>query len=223
MKVLHFQALVVGALCLGAAVLAAETNNHHQQLAELQADARNTPADPAPALRRDIDALGVRLATLQPQVVALGEVQGRHTAAQAALGQQQGELAASLMTLQAAPPGPSRNDLTALEQRLATAEATLQKLSARPAMPAAANTQPKASTGEKAKAKALTPPFTLLGIETRGDVRFVAALPVGAYSLTTVHLLQPGDSLNSWQLRAIRADQVVFHIPGHGDRTLPLP
>lgn len=223
MKVLHFQALVIGALCLGAAVLAAEAYNHHQQLAELQADARNAPADPAPALRRDIDALGARLTTLQPQVVALGEAQGRHTAAQAALGQQQDELAVSLKALEAAPPGPSSSDLTALERRLAAAEAKLEKLSTRPSVPAAANTQPKASTDGKAKAKALTPPFTLLGIETRGDARFVAALPAGAHSLTTVHLLQPGDSLNSWQLRAIRADQVVFHVAGHGDHTLPLP
>lgn len=223
MKVLHFQALVVGALCLGAAVLAAETYNHHQQLAELQADARNAPADPAPTLRRDIDALADRLTTLQPQVVALGEAQGRHTAAQAALGQQQDELAVSLKALEVAPPGPSSSDLTALERRLAAVEATLEKLSARPAVPAAANTQPRVTTGEKAKAKALTPPFTLLGIENRGDIRFVAALPAGAHSLTTVHLLQPGDSLNSWQLRAIRADQVVFHVPGHGDHTLSLP
>ncbi|OAS04562.1 hypothetical protein AYO08_14455 [Pseudomonas putida] len=223
MKVLHFQALVVGALCLSAAVLAAETYNHHQQLAELQAAARNAPADPAPALRRDIDALRDRLTTLQPQVVALDEAQGRHSAAQAALGQQQDELTVSLKTLQAKPPGPSSDDLTALEQRLAMAEATLEQLSACPSVPAAANTQPIASTGVKAKAKPLAPPFTLLGIETRGDLRFVAALPAGAHSLTTVHLLQPGDSLNSWQLRAIRADQVVFHVPGHGDHTLPLP
>ena len=223
MKVLHFQALVVGALCLGAAVLAAETYNHHQQLAELQVAARNTPADPAPALRRDIDALSAKLATLEPQLVALSEAQGRHTAAQVALGQQQDELAVSLKALEAAPPGPSSSDLTALERRLAAAEATLEKLSARTSVTAIANTQPQASSGEKAKAKPLAPPFTPLGIETRGDVRFVAALPAGAHSLTTVHLLQPGDSLNSWQLRAIRADQVVFHVPGHGDHTLPLP
>jgi len=220
MKVLHFQALVVGALCLGAAMLAAETYNHHQQLAELQAAARNTPADPAPALRRDIDALAERLTTLQPQVVALADAQDRHTAAQAALGQQQDELAASL---KAAPPGPSSNDLTALGQRLAAAEATLEKLSTRPSAPETANTQPQASSGEKAKAKPLAPPFTLLGIETRGDVRFVTALPAGGHSLTTVHLLQPGDSLNSWQLRAIRTNQVVFHVSGQGDHTLPLP
>ncbi|MDO1498480.1 hypothetical protein HND72_28490 [Pseudomonas putida] len=223
MKVLHFQTLVVGALCLGAAVLAAETYNHHQQLAELLAAAHNAPADPAPALRRDVDALGEKLTALQPQVVALGEAQGRHTAAQAALGQQQDELAVSLKALEAAPPGPSSNDMTALGQRLATTEATLEKLSTRPSAPATANTQPQASSGEKAKTKPLAPPFSLLGIETRGDVRFVAALPAGAHSLTTVHLLQPGDSLNSWQLRAIRADQVVFHVPGHGDHTLSLP
>ena len=223
MKVLHFQALVVGALCLGTAVLAAKTYNHHQQLAELQAAAGNAPADPAPALRRAVDALGARLTTLQPQVVALSEAQGLHTAAQAALGQQQDELAVSLKALQAAPPGPSSNDLKTLEHRLATAEATLEKLSTLPSVPAATNAQVKSFTSAKAKAKPLAPPFTLLGIETRGDVRFVAALPTGAHSLTTVHLLQPGDSLNSWQLRAIRTNQVVFHVPGQGDHTLPLP
>ena len=223
MKVLHFQALVVGALCLGAAVLAAETYNHHQQLAELQAAAHNAPADPAPALRRDIDALANRLTTLQPQIVALGVAQSRHTAAQAALGQQQGELAVSLKALEAAPLGPSSSDLTALEHRLATAEATLEKLSTLPSVPVATNAQVKSFASAKAKAKPLAPPFTLLGIETRGDVRFVAALPTGAHSLTTVHLLQPGDRLNSWQLRAIRTNQVVFHVPGQGDHTLPLP
>ena len=35
--------------------------------------------------------------------------------------------------------------------------------------------------------------------------------------------LQPGDSLNNWQLRTIREDQAVFHVPGHGDRALPIP
>lgn len=223
MKVQHFQALVIGALCLGAAVLAAETYNHHQQLAELQAAARDTPADPVPALRRDIDALGNTLATLQPQVVALGEAQGQSASAQAGLGQQLAELTASLKALQAIPRGPSSADLARLEQRLATAEAALEKLSSTPAVPATATARPATATVPNAKAKAPTPPFTLLGIETRGAVRFVAALPAGARSLSTVHLLQPGDSLNNWQLRTIRADQAVFHVPGHGDRTLPLP
>ena len=223
MKVQHFQALVIGALCLGTAVLAAETYNHHQQLAELQAAARNASADPAPALRRDIDALSNTLATLQPQVVALGEAQDQSASAQVGLSQQLAELTASLKELQATPRGPSSADLTALEQRLATAEAALEKLSSTPAVPAAAITRPAASAVQKAKARAPTPPFTLLGIETRGAVRFVVAQPAGAGALSDAHLLQPGDSLNNWQLRAIRADQAVFHVPGHDDRTLPLP
>ncbi|WP_444756739.1 hypothetical protein [Pseudomonas sp. A014] len=223
MKVQHFQALVIGALCLGAAVLAAETYNHHQQLAELQAAARNAPADPVPALRRDVDALSNTLATLQPQVVALGEAQGQSASAQTGLSQQLAELTASLKVLQATPRGPSSADLTALEQRLATAEVAFEKLSSTPAVPAATITRPATAIGQKTKAKAPTPPFTLLGIETRGAVRFVTALPAGARSLSAVHLLQPGDSLNNWQLRTIREDQAVFHVPDHGDRTLPLP
>ena len=223
MKVQHFQALVIGALCLGAAVLAAETYNHHQQLVELQATARDTPADPAPALRRDIDALSNTLATLQPQVAALGEAQGQSASAQAGLSQQLADLSASLKVLQATPRGPSNADLTRLEQRLAAVESAIEKLSTPAAVPAAAITRPATATGQKTKAKSPAPPFTLLGIETRGAIRFVAALPAGARSLSAVHLLQPGDSLNNWQLRTIREDQAVFHVPDHGDRTLPLP
>ena len=223
MKVHRFQALVIGGLCLGAAVLAGETYNQHQQLAELQAAARGAPADPAPALRRDVDALGNTLATLQLQVAALGDAQGQHASAQTTLSQQLDEMAASLKAVQAAPSGPSSADFSALEQRLGRTEIALEPLSARASVPAADTTRPLAPMGQKAKAKAPAPPLTLLGIETRGVVRFVTALPTGAHSLSTVHLLQPGDSLNGWQLRTIHEDEAVFHAPGHGDRTLPLP
>ncbi|MNJ76998.1 hypothetical protein D3C77_744020 [compost metagenome] len=86
-----------------------------------------------------------------------------------------------------------------------------------------ATAPPTAPGSDQSKAKARQPPFTLQGIETRGTVRFVTALPAGTHALSTVHLLQPGDSLNGWQLRAIREGQAVFHVPGHGDRTLPIP
>lgn len=222
MKVHHFQALVLGALCLGAAVLAAETYNHHQQLAGIEAAARDAPADPAPALRRDIDALNSKVVTLQQQIAALGDTQNQHATVQTALDQQLNELAASVRALQVTPPGPSNAQLNSLEQRVGTAEATLTKLTTRPDGPAPV-TAPAPTTDGKTKAKAPEPPFTLQGVETRGAVRFVAALPAGAHALTTVHLLQPGDSLNGWQLRAICDDRAVFHVPGHGERTLPLP
>ena len=223
MKVHHFQALVIGALCLGAAVLAAETYNQHQQLAELQTAARNAPADPGPSLRRDIGELRTTLATLPPQVAALKDTLHQHTSAQATLGQQLDELGTSVRVLQALPPGPSSADLTALAQRMGVTEAALEKLSTAPKEPEATAASQSAAIREKSKAKASQPPFTLQGIETRGTIRFVAALPAGAHALSTVHLLQPGDSLNGWQLRAIRDGQAVFHVPGYGDRALPIP
>ncbi|MBA6104647.1 MULTISPECIES: hypothetical protein [Pseudomonas] len=223
MKVHHFQALVIGVLCLGAAVLAAESYNQHQQLAELQTAARNAPDDPSPSLRRDIGELHTTLSTLSPQVAALKDAQHQHTSAQTTLGQQLDELATSVRVLQALPPGPSRADLTALAQRMGVAEAALEKLSTGPKVPEATAASQSASIREKPIIKALQPPFTLQGIETRGTIRFVTALPAGAHALSTVHLLQPGDSLNGWQLRAIREGQAVFHVPGHGDRILPIP
>lgn len=223
MKAHHFQALVIGALCLGAAVLATASYNQHQQLAELQTAARNAPADPGPSLRRDIGELRTKLTTLLPQVAALEDAQHQQTTAQATLGQQLDELATSVRVLQALPPGPSSTDLTALAQRMGVAEAALEKLSTASKVPEGTAASQSASIREKLKPKALQPPFTLQGIETRGTIRFVTALPAGTHALSTVHLLQPGDSLNGWQLLAIREGQAVFHVPGHGDRTLPIP
>lgn len=220
MKVHHFQALVLGALCLGAAVLAAVTYNHQQQLTELLVAAENAPADPAPALRRDLDALGTTLAAIPPQVKAQGEHQRQQDAAFATLSKQLDEVSASLKAIGAVSPSPTKADLAAMDQRLGNAEIAIRALEVRPATPSA-QTQPAAPA--KPAAKAPTPPFTLLGVETRGEVRFVSAQPAGAHALSTVHLLQPGDSLNGWQLKTIRRNQAVFHVPGLGERSLPLP
>ncbi|MDH4846033.1 hypothetical protein E8E78_16310 [Pseudomonas sp. BN505] len=222
MKVHHFQALVLGALCLGAAVLAAVTYNHQQQLTALLVAADNAPADPAPALRRELDALDATLAALPPQVNALGEHQRQQDATFATLSKQLDEVSASLKAIAAVPLGPTKADLAALEQRLGNAETAVQALEARPAPPSA-QPQPAAPAKSAAKAQAPTPPFTLLGIETRGDVRFVSALPAGAHALSTVHLLQPGDSLNGWHLKAIRENQAEFQVRGLGERSLSLP
>jgi hypothetical protein len=222
MKVHHFQALVLGALCLGAAVLAAVTFNHQQQLTALLVALENAPADPVPALRRDLNALGVTLAALPAQVQALGEHQRQQDATFTTLSKQLNEVSASLKSIEAVPVGPTNADLAALDQRLGNAEIAIRALEVRPATPSA-QTQPAAPAKPAAKAQAPTPPFTLLGVETRGDVRFVSALPAGAHALSTVHLLQPGDSLNDWQLKAIRRNQAVFQVPGLGERSLPLP
>ncbi|AJG12573.1 MULTISPECIES: hypothetical protein [Pseudomonas] len=222
MKVHHFQALVLGALCLGAAVLAAVTYNHQQQLTALLVAAENAPADPVPALRRDLDVLSATVAALPAQVKALGEHQRQQDATFATLSKQLDEMSASLKAIEAEPLGPTNADLVALEQRLDNTETAVHTLEARSTAPSA-QTQSAASAKRAAKIQTPTPPFTLLGVETRGDVRFVSALPAGAHALSTVHLLQPGDSLNDWQLKAIRRNQAVFQVPGLGERSLPLP
>lgn len=222
MKVHHFQALVLGALCLGAAVLAAQTYNHQQQLTALLVAADNAPADPVPALRRDLDALRTTIAALSPQVKALGEHQRLQDATFVTQSKQLDQVSASLKAIEAVPLGPSKSDLAALEQRLDSAETAVRLLEARPTA-SSAQSQPVAPTKQLTKTQAATPPFTLLGIETRGDVRFVSVLPAGAHALSTVHLLQPGDSLNGWQLKVLRRNQAVFQVPGLGERSLPLP
>ncbi|MDT3750411.1 MULTISPECIES: hypothetical protein [Pseudomonas] len=222
MKVHHFQALVLGALCLGAAVLAAVTYNHQQHLTALLVAAENALADPVPALRRNFDALAATVAALPSQVKALGEHQRQQDATFAALSKQLDEVSASLKAIEAVPVGPTKADLAVLEQRMGNAETAVDALVARPVAPPA-QPQPAAPAKPAAKTQTPTPPFTLLGVETRGEVRFVSAQPAGAHALPTVHLLQPGDSLNGWQLKTIRRIQAVFQVLGLGERSLPLP
>jgi len=118
--------------------------------------------------------------------------------------------------------GPTKPALAVLEQRMGNAETAVDALVARPVAPPA-QPQPAAPAKPAAKTQTPTPPFTLLGVETRGEVRFVSAQPAGAHALPTVHLLQPGDSLNGWQLKTIRRIQAVFQVLGLGERSLPLP
>lgn len=222
MKVHHFQALVLGALCLGAAVLAAVTYNHQQQLTALLVAADNAPADPVPSLRRDLDALGATFGALPAQIKALGEHQRQQDATFATLSRQLDEVNASLKAIEALPRGPTKSDLVALEQRLGNTETAVHALEARPTAPSTQR-QPAAPAKPAAKNQNPTQPFTLLGVETRGDVRFVSAQPACAHALSTVHLLQPGDSPNGWQLKTIRRNRAVFQVPGLGERSLPLP
>ncbi|WP_455921137.1 hypothetical protein [Pseudomonas putida] len=227
MKIQTFHDLLIGALCIAATLLAAVTYNHHQQLAVIAAIAAQAQPDPAPALRRDLDLLREGQAKLQAQMHDLTSQQEAVTASQAATRQLFDRLDAVVAEQTGSTANvPSSEVFTAWQQRLDKAEGELAHVQAQ----LAAKTQPLPRAEPvpmpKPKVKSLrpaAPPLSVLGIETRGSARFVSVLPTGARSLSALQLMQPGESLDGWQLREIQRDQAVFQVAGHADRSLPLP
>ncbi|MGY4494591.1 hypothetical protein [Pseudomonas sp. TE3610] len=227
MKIQTFHDLLIGALCIAATLLAALTYNHHQQLAAMVAVAAQAQPDPAPALRRDLDLLRDGQANLQAQMSDLSSQQEAVTASLAATRQQFDRLGAAVAEQsRSTANAPSTEVFTAWQQRLDKAEGELAHLQAQ--LAAKSQPLPHSKPTPTPAPKAITPrpaepPLSVLGIETRGSARFVSVLPTGARSLSAVQLLQPGESLDGWQLRTIESDRAVFQIAGHADRSLPLP
>lgn len=60
--------------------------------------------------------------------------------------------------------------------------------------------------------KTLVPPFSVVGIESRGGELFVSVAPSKSYSLNQIKLLRTGDSYRSWQLKSIRTNAAVFNV-----------
>ncbi|WP_416425179.1 hypothetical protein RAM80_05275 [Pseudomonas sp. App30] len=227
MKIQTFHDLLIGALCIAATLLAAVTYNHHQQLAAMVAVAAQAQPDPAPALRRDLDLLRDGQAKLQAQFRDLNSQQEAVTASQAAPRQQLDQLATIVAEqIRSTANVPSSEVFTAWQQRLNKAEGGLAHVQAQLAAKAQPRPRAEPAPMPKPKVKSLRPaqpPFSVLGIETRGRARLLSVLPAGQRSLSAVQLLQPGDSLNGWQLHEIQRDQAVFQVAGHADSSLPLP
>lgn len=110
-----------------------------------------------------------------------------------------------------------KSDLVSVQQQMNAIEmrvAQLSKLSRR-ASPPSAIVVPT-------KSEALSPPFRIVGVELRGGERFLSVLPLGAPTLTDLHLLRPGDSQGDWHLDALEPKAAVFGVHGHSQQ-IPFP
>jgi hypothetical protein len=111
----------------------------------------------------------------------------------------------------------SASDVLTLQQRLSAVETRLSRAQAvRPTLP------PRAPATEPTDTAPPDPPFTVLGIEWRGGKYFLSLVPAGAYSLEGVHVLQPGESYEDWQLETVDRSAAVFRVAGRSQRvTIP--
>jgi hypothetical protein len=86
----------------------------------------------------------------------------------------------------------------------------LQKAAATAPAPTASPAQTKS---RQTAPQAITPPFTVIGLEWRGGESFLAVSPTHAPRLADVSLLRAGDSLDGWRLFAIEPGQARFALP----------
>lgn len=219
-----FQTLLVGVLCLSVAGLSAVTVKQHQHLATLQTTLDNQP-DLAGAQRRQMEALESAQSTLRSELKQLSQSQEALNLAQERTRAQIDEVATALQTGSQHEVDPmDASQVRAWQARLEQAEHLISELQVRHAQPATTSVSPAPARLHAAK-KSPPPaaPFSLIGIELRGGVRFVSALARGARTLTAVQLAQIGDLIEGWRLQSLSSDTAVFKVPGHPEQSIAIP
>ncbi|WP_448125442.1 chemotaxis protein [Pseudomonas veronii] len=222
MKASTFQTLIIGLLCLAVAGLSGGLYNQYQHLAELQS--KNTQYQQTlDTLQRDSNALKDTQEKLQyalkdlKQMVDTGEQQAN------TLDPMLDQWAQEIQELRdGLAARVTEADLTALRARLEHVEQQLVNLKTQPSTPLSpATAKPKKTA--RPKPTPLSPPFSVLSVESRGGERFLAVAPPNSRSLRDVRLLHSGEQFGAWHLKVLEPNSAIFAVVAQPDQTVPLP
>jgi len=222
MKASTFQTLIIGLLCLAVAGLSGGLYNQYKHLAELQST--NTKYQQTlDTLQRDSNALKDTQEKLQyalkdlKQMVDTGEQQAN------TLDPMLDQWAQEIQELRdGLAARVTEADLTALRARLEHVEQQLVNLKTQPSTPLSpATAKPKKTA--RPKPAPLSPPFSVLSVESRGGERFLAVAPHDSRSLMDVRLLHSGEQLGAWHLKVLGPNAAIFAVAAHPDQTVHLP
>jgi hypothetical protein len=223
MKASTFQTLIVGLLCLAIAGLSGGLYNQYQRMAELQST--NTQYQQAlDTLQRDANALKDAQEKLQyalkdlKQMVDSGEQQANTLDPMLdQWAQEIQELRDGLATRATVA------DLTALRARFEYVEQQLLDLKTQPSSPPPTSSATKPKQKARPKPVPLSPPFSVLSVESRGGERFLAVAPHDSRSLTDVRLLHSGEQLGAWRLKVLELNSAIFAVAAQPDQTMQVP
>ncbi|PKA68132.1 hypothetical protein ATI02_0876 [Pseudomonas baetica] len=223
MKASTFQTLIVGLLCLTAAGLCGGLYNQYQRVAELQST--NTQyRQTLHTLQRDSSALKDAQEKLQyalkdmKQMVDTGEQQAN------TLDPMLDQWAQEIQELRdGLAARATQEDLTALRARLEHVEQQLLDLKAQPSPPPSTPSATKPKKTARPKPARLSPPFSVLSVESRGGERFLAVAPHDSRSLMDVRLLHSGEQLGTWQLKVLEPNSAIFAVAAQPDQTVQIP
>ncbi len=223
MKASTFQTLIVGLLCLAVAGLSGGLYNQYRRMTELQST--NTQyRQTLDTLQRDADALKDAQEKLQyalkdlKQIVDNGEQQAN------TLDPMLDQWAQEIQELRdRLADCATQADLTALRARLEQVEQQLLEHKTQPSPPPPTPSATKPKKTAHPKPTPLSPPFSVLSVESRGGERFLAVAPYDSRSLTDVRLLHRGEQQGAWRLKILEPNSAIFAVAAQPDQTVHLP
>ncbi|MFS2197686.1 chemotaxis protein [Pseudomonas sp. Pseusp3] len=223
MKASTFQNFIVGLLCLVIAGLSGGLYNQYQRVAELQST--NTQYQQAlDTLQRDANALKDAQEKLQyalkdlKQVVDSGEQQTN------TLDPMLDQWAQEIQELHdGLADRATVADLTSLRARFEYVEQQFLDLKTQPSPPPPTSSATKPKQKTRPKPVPLSPPFSVLSVESRGGERFLAVAPHDSRSLTDVRLLHSGEQLGAWRLKVLELNSAIFAVAAQPDQTVQVP
>ena len=218
MKASTFQTLIIGLLCLAVAGLSGGLYNQYQRVAELQStntqyrQTLDTLQHDSSALKDAQEKLQYALKDLK-QMVDTGEQQAN------TLDPMLDQWAQEIQELRDGLAAcATQADLTALRARLEQVE---QQTKLFPPPPTPSATKPKKTV--RPNPAPLSPPFSVLSVESRGGERFLAVAPHDSRSLTDVRLLHSGEQQGAWRLKILEPNSAIFAVAAQPDQTVHLP
>ncbi|KAA6197156.1 tropomyosin, partial [Pseudomonas lactis] len=212
MKASTFQTIIVGLLCLAVAGLSGGLFNQYQRMAELQST--NTQRfQTLDTLQRDLSALRDAQEKLQyslkdlKQMVDTGEQQAN------TLDPMLDQWAQEIQEMRdGLAERATVKDLTALSGRFEHVEQQLLELKTQPSLPPPTSSANKPKKTAPPKPVPLSPPFSVLGVESRGGERFLAVAPHDSSSLIDVRLLHAGEQFGAWHLKVLEPHSAIFSV-----------
>lgn len=223
MKVSTFQTLIVGSLCLAVSGLTGGLYNQYQRVTELE-NANVQRFQTLDTLQRDSNTLMDAQEKLQyalkdlKQMVDTGEQQAN------TLDPMLDQWAQEIQELRdGLADRATEADMIALRARLEHVEQQLLDIKTQTPLPPPTPSSAKPNKAARAKPAPLSPPFSMLGVESRGGERFLAVSPTDSRSLTDIRLLHNGEQLGTWQLKALEPNAAIFTVPTQPDQTVQLP
>ncbi len=223
MKASTFQTLIVGLLCLAVAGLSGGLYNQYQRMAGLQStdtqrlQTLNTLQRDSSALKDAQEKLQYSLKDLK-QMVDTGEQQAN------TLDPMLDQWAQEIQELRdGLAARATQADLTALRARLEQVEQQLLDLRTKPFPPPPTPSATKPKKTARPKPAPLSPPFSVLSVESRGGERFLAVAPHDSRSLTDVRLLHRGEQQEAWRLKRLEPNSAIFAVAAQPDQIVHLP
>jgi len=223
MKASTFQTLIVGSLCLAISGLSGGLYNQYQRVTELE-NANAQRLQTLDSLQRDSSTLMDAQEKLQyalkdlKQMVDSGEQQAN------TLDPMLDQWAQEIQELRdGLADRAAEADMIALRARLEHVEQQLLGLKTQPSLPPPTSSSAKPNKAARPKSAPLSPPFSVLGVESRGGERFLAVAPPDSRSLKDIRLLHNGEQLGAWQLKVLEPNAAIFTVPTQPDQTVQLP